>query len=300
MPIEKIQGLVAAGFSPMHEDGSLNLPVIDQLADHLAESGVAGVFVCGSTGESLSLTTEERKQCLEHWVKACAGRIKVIAHVGHNSLPDTEELARHAAAHGADGISAMPPTFFKPRGLVALVDWCAAVAAAAPELPFYYYHIPGMTGVTTKMHEFLSAAEDRIPSLAGVKFTHSDLMDFRQCLTLKDGKFDILFGTDEIMLSALAMGAKGFIGSTYNLAPKLYLGIVEDFEAGRLDDARAKQSKSIAMVDKLIALGALPAFKSVMRLHGIDCGPTRAPFAQFGEAEHQAVADAWEAVISDQ
>jgi len=293
MPIEKIHGLVAAGFSPMHEDGSLNLPVIDRLADYLAESGVAGVFVCGSTGESLSLTTEERKQCLEHWVKACAGRIKVIAHVGHNSLPDTEGLARHAAEAGADGISAMPPTFFKPRNLESLVDWCASVAAAAAELPFYYYHIPGMTGVTQKMHEFLTVAEERIPTLAGVKFTHSDLMDFRQCLTLKDGKFDILFGTDEIMLSALAMGAQGFIGSTYNLAPKLYLGIMEDFQNGRMDDARLKQSKSIAMVDHLIALGALPAFKSVMRLHGIDCGPTRAPFPQFGDAEHQAVSDAW-------
>lgn len=295
MPTEKIIGLVAAGFTPMNEDGSLNLPVVDDLADHLVESGVSGVFVCGSTGESLSLTTDERKQCLERWTKACAGRIKVIAHVGHNSLPDAEELARHAGACGVDGISAMPSTFFKPRSMEVLVDWCASVAGAAPDLPFYYYHIPGMTGVTQKMHDFLRAAEDRIPSLAGVKFTHSDLMDYRQCLTFGDGKFDVLFGTDEIMLSALAMGAKGFIGSTYNLAPRLYLEIISAFEAGRMEDARSRQSKSIDMVDRLLALGALPAFKSVMRLHGVDCGPARAPFPSFGEAEHAAVKQAWDA-----
>ena len=278
----------------MDDEGGLNLPVIGKLADHLVEAGVSGVFVCGSTGESLSLSTDERKQCLEAWTKSCAGRIKVIAHVGHNALPDAVELARHAGACGADGISAMPPTFFKPRSVEALVDWCGEVASSAPDLPFYYYHIPSMTGVAHKMHEFLTVAGDRIPSLAGVKFTHSDLMDYRQCLTLEDGRFDVLFGTDEIMLSALAMGAKGFIGSTYNLAPGLYLDIISAFADGRLEDARDLQSKSIAMVDRLVDLGALPAFKAVMRLHGIDCGPTRSPFPRFGEAELKAVAAAWE------
>ena len=114
----------------MNPDGSLNTPAIDHLAQFLIDSGVSGVFVCGSTGESLSLTTEERKVCLDRWVKACAGRIKVVAHVGHNSLPDARELAAHAQEVGADAISAMPPTFFKPRTLDALVDWCASLGDA--------------------------------------------------------------------------------------------------------------------------------------------------------------------------
>ncbi len=293
MPIEKIQGLVAAGFTPMKSDLSLDLPVIDRLADHLAESGVAGVFVCGSTGESLSLTTAERQACLERWRSACEGRIKVIAHVGHNSVADARELAAHAAEIGVDAISAMPPSFFKPKNLESLVDCCAAVAEAAPEMPFYYYHIPPLTGVAQKMSVFLPAVEERIPTFAGVKFTHSDLMDYRQCLVYGGGKFDILFGSDEIMLSALAMGAKGFIGSTYNLAPKLYLDVIAAFEAGKMEQAAELQTKSIEMVDRLIALGALPAFKSVMRLHGIDCGPIRLPFRAFTDEDHAAVAEAW-------
>lgn len=294
MPNEKIQGLVAAGFTPMNPDGSLNAPVIDQLAQFLIDSGVSGVFVCGSTGESLSLTTEERKVCLDRWVKACAGRIKVVAHVGHNSLPDARELAAHAQEVGADAISAMPPTFFKPRTLDALVDWCASLGDAAPELPFYYYHIPGMTGVVFKMIDFLKVAEARIPTLAGIKFTFSDLMDYRRCLTHAEGKFDILFGADEIMLAALAMGAKGFIGSTYNLTPALYLKILEAFNAGDLDEARRQQSRSIEMVDRLIKLGGLPAFKVAMGLNGVDCGPIRAPFAQLGDDDRAAVKQVWD------
>ena len=294
MPNEKIQGLVAAGFTPMNPDGSLNTPAIDQLAQFLIDSGVSGVFVCGSTGESLSLTTEERKVCLDRWVKACAGRIKVVAHVGHNSLPDARELAAHAQEVGADAISAMPPTFFKPRTLDALVDWCASLGDAAPELPFYYYHIPGMTGVVFKMIDFLKVAEARIPTLAGIKFTFSDLMDYRRCLTHAEGKFDILFGSDEIMLAALAMGAKGFIGSTYNLTPALYLKILEAFNAGDLDEARRQQSRSIEMVDRLIKLGGLPAFKVAMGLNGVDCGPIRAPFAQLGDDDRAAVKQVWD------
>ncbi|MFT4587317.1 MAG: N-acetylneuraminate lyase [Candidatus Binatia bacterium] len=294
MPNEKIQGLVAAGFTPMNPDGSVNAPAIDHLAQFLIDSGVSGVFVCGSTGESLSLTTEERKTCLDRWVKACAGRIKVVAHVGHNSLPDARELAAHAQEVGADAISAMPPTFFKPRTLDALVDWCASLGDAAPELPFYYYHIPGMTGVAFKMIDFLKVAEARIPTLAGIKFTFSDLMDYRRCLTHAEGKFDILFGADEIMLAALAMGAKGFIGSTYNLTPSIYLKIIEAFNAGDLDEARRQQSRSIEMVDRLIKLGGLPAFKVAMGLNGVDCGPIRAPFAQLGDDDRAAVKQVWD------
>ena len=106
--------MVAATFTPFNTDGELNLPIISQYADQMATSQMAGVFVCGTTGESLSLTVEERKAVLEAWVKATKRRFKVIAHVGTNSIHEGVELAKHAQECGADAVGAMAPSFFKP------------------------------------------------------------------------------------------------------------------------------------------------------------------------------------------
>src|SRR5690606_14641888 len=120
-------------------------------AKRLVRDGVSGSFVCGTTGESLSLTLDERKAVAEAWRRSAGDRLKVIVHVGHTCQRDAAELARHAAQIGADAVAAMGPSFFRPPGVRELVDWCAGVAAAAGDLPFYYYHIPSMTGVSLPM-----------------------------------------------------------------------------------------------------------------------------------------------------
>ena len=111
---QRLKGLIAASFTPMDAEGKVNLPVIGKYADLMAKSGMTGVFVCGTTGESLSLTVEERKNILEQWVKSADGRFKVIAHVGSDSLFESMDLAKHAYGSGADAIAAMAPCFFKP------------------------------------------------------------------------------------------------------------------------------------------------------------------------------------------
>lgn len=133
---QRLEGLIAATFTPMHQTGEVNLSVIGKYADLMAASSMTGVFVCGTTGESLSLTTDERKQVLEEWVKCAGGRFKVIAHVGSNSQLEAVELARHAQKSGADAIGAMAPCFFKPASVKDLVGFFTPIAHAAEELPF--------------------------------------------------------------------------------------------------------------------------------------------------------------------
>ena len=235
---EHITGLVAAPHTPMHADGSLRTERIDELAGLLARNGVAGAFVCGSTGEGLSLRLDERLAVAERWV-AAGSDLRVIIHVGATSLADAKVLADHARRIGAWAVGAAAPTYFRPCDLEALADFCAEVADAAAPLPFYYYHIPALTGVLFPMHRFLPAASERFATMAGVKFTYEDLMDLRLCLELEGGRYDILFGRDEILLAGLAMGVRGAIGSTYNYAAPLYLRIVSAFEAGDLAGAQA-------------------------------------------------------------
>ena len=143
-----LHGLIAAPFTPMMETGEVNLKPIRQYAHHLINSGVLGAFVCGTTGEGVSLTTEERKRVLEEWVDSSEGRLKIICHVGGNCLPQSMELSAHAERSGADAVASFSPSFFKPENSKELVSFLAPVAASAPKLPFYFYHIPSLTGVS--------------------------------------------------------------------------------------------------------------------------------------------------------
>ncbi len=286
-------GLIAAPFTPFHADGTLNLEMIEQQAAQLLEDQVTGAFICGSTGEGASLSCNERTQIAERWREVIGGNtFKLIVHVGHNSIEDSKFLAAHAQEIKADAISVFAPNYYKPVSVQCLLDFCAPVAAAAPELPFYYYEIPSMTGVHLSMRDFLVAGSKRIDNLAGIKFSHTNLMALQECLHVEGGRFNILFGSDEMLLAAIALGVKGAVGSTYNYAAPLYHKIFQAFNQGDLPTARVLQWKSVELVQSLMQFAPLAAGKELMRLIGIDCGPVRPPIqnlssAQRGELEEQ-------------
>lgn len=273
----RLRGLIAAPFTPFHPDGALNEEMIPRLARSLSSQRVAGAFVCGTTGEGASLTQAERMKVAVAWRKAAPDGLAVIVHVGKNSVGEAQELAAHAQSVGADAVAAIAPSFFKPAGVDALVEYCAAVASAAPELPFYYYHMPSMTGVNLSVTSFLEAATGRIANLAGVKFTHEDLMDFGRARQVADGHFDLLFGRDEILLAGMALGAEGAVGSTYNYAARVYHRVIAAMQANDLKTARAEQVKAMAFIAAFVRHGGLNAGKAIMSLCGYDCGPMRSP-----------------------
>lgn len=273
----RLTGLIAAPFTAMNADCSLNLVIIGQQARTLAKNKVNGAFICGTTGEGLSLTTDERIQIAEKWMSVAPRSLPIIVHVGHQSLNESRALAAHAERLGASAFATIAPTFFRVTNLEQLVDYCAQVAEAAPNVPFYYYHMPAMTGADFSMHDFLKVARRRIPNLAGIKFTHENLMDYTRCLNFEEGRFNILFGRDEILLAALAMGATGAVGSTYNYMPSIYQQMIEAFNAGDIENARRFQFMAIQIIAVMSRHGGLPAGKAMMKMIGVDCGPVRSP-----------------------
>lgn len=287
MEKKKIEGMVAAAFTPMKPSGDIDTAQIPTLADHLITEGVQGIYVCGSTGEGPSLTGAERKAVAEAFVKACRKRVPVLVHVGHNSVKEARELSAHAQKIGADYVSSVAPSYFRIGSVTGLVDCMAEIAAGAPELHFYYYHIPRLTGVAMDMPAFLEQAARSIPSFAGIKFTSPELHEYQACLNAAGKKYDILYGTDEMLLSALAVGAKGYIGSTYNFLPPLYRQLRESFDGGDLQKARALQLQSVEVVRIIVKYGGLAAQKVMMKLSGIDCGNVRNPL-QGLSAEEEA------------
>jgi N-acetylneuraminate lyase len=272
----KLDGLIAAPFTPFDKRGDLNLPVIRKQVDHLVKSGVRGAYVSGTTGEGISCTVAERKAVMEEWIRAGKGRLRLIVHVGALSIRDTQDLAAHAQKSGADAISIVPPNYFKPASIDGLITHIDAVVSAAPRLPFYYYHTT-QSGVDLPMVTFLEVAEGRLPSLAGIKFNDPDLYVYQNCLRACGGRFDIVWGVDEFFAGAIALGARAFIGSTYNYAASLYPPIRQAIEAGRLADAQSGMAQVCRIVDLLMRYGGIACGKAMMAIHGIDVGDPRLP-----------------------
>jgi N-acetylneuraminate lyase len=233
---------------------------------------------------------EERRQLAQRWADVTRhSDMRFVVHVGSNSLSDARSLAAHAESVGALAISALAPSYFKPPNLDALICCCAEIASAAPNTPFYFYDIPSMTGVSLPMPEFLESAPERVPTLAGLKFTNSDLMSYQLCLRAGNGRFDVPYGTDEWLLAAWALGAKGAVGSTYNFAAPIYHRLIAAWERGDVASAREGQFRSVQLIRILQKRGFLAGSKAVMRMLGIDVGPVRLPLVTLTEQETKAL-----------
>src|SRR6185295_14309762 len=273
-----LHGLVAATHTPFHADGSLNLDVVEKQAAHLLSNQVKFAFIGGTTGESHSLTLEERRALTQRWCEVARGtELKVIVHVGANCLGDARTLAAQAQSLGAIAIAALAPSYFKPRSIDVLVACCAEIASAAPETPFYYYDIPSLTGINLPSADFLTQAADKIPTLAGLKFTNPDLMAYQLCLRAGDGQWDVPFGVDEHCLGGLAMGAKGAVGSGFNFAAPIYQRMLKTFAAGDLATARVEQFCGVQLIELFASYGYMGAAKAAMQMLGVDVGPARLP-----------------------
>jgi len=294
--MDRLTGLIAATFTPMHPDGSVDLAPVPAMVEGLLRNWITALYVCGSTGEGPSLTTEERERVAEAFVAAAAGRLPVMVQVGHNSVEDARRLAAHAASIGADAISAVSPSYFIPEGVAALVETLGRVTDAAPDLPFYYYHIPRLSGVSLSPLAFLEAAPARMPSLAGVKFSCRDVEVMQACLAFDGGRFNILFGVDEMLLSGLAAGCHGAVGSTYNFLAPLYHEVMRRLAAGDLSGAQAHQLLAARMIAVILRRHANAGIKAAMTLAGVPCGPARLPLSPLTDAEIAGMRDELDAL----
>ncbi len=268
---------MVAPLSPLKADGSLNLAVVERQARLLLTRGAQGFYLCGGTGEGQLLTVAEREKIAEAWREALPSDVTMIVHVGCASPMDAMELARHAQLIGASGISSVTPSPYAARDMAALVSHFAAIAAAAPELPFYYYHNSSAPGLRIKAADFLAVASAKIPTLGGVKYTDADLMDLSCALRYEDGRYNVLFGKDEMALGALAMGVRSFVGGSYNILSPLLCRIINEWEKGCAEKARLIQDVLVDAIAVFGRFGGLGALKAATLALGIDLGPMRLP-----------------------
>lgn len=285
----KIEGLISAPFTPFDENGELNLKLIPEYYQSLKRNGIAGAFICGSTGEGVSLTFAEKVSVLKAWTSLTKHDADFILmmFLGGTNVKECRELAAIAEHEGADAISFTSPFYFKPARVSQLAKCCAEVASAAPNTAFYYYHIPVLTGGNYAMIDLLKAVDGVIPTFEGIKYTHEDFMDFLSCLNYNERKYDMLWGRDENMLSSLVLGSKGAVGSTYNYAAPLYHKLIAAFEARDFETANAWQQKSIDMITLLGKYGGIATGKAYMKLVNLDCGKFRLPVTNMSDEKFE-------------
>ncbi|MGP1476182.1 MAG: dihydrodipicolinate synthase family protein [Phocaeicola sp.] len=298
MNFEKIKGLLVAPFTPFNEKGEVNYEPIAAYADMLHKNGLIGVFINGSSGEGYMLTVEERMKLAEEWKRVAPKDFKIIVHVGATCVKDSYRLAQHAQEIGAFGIGTMASPFPKAGRVEELVKYCEEIACGAPNLPFYFYHIPALNGVFLPMLPFLQAAEDRIPNLAGIKYTFESLYEYNQCMLYKNGKFDMLHGQDETILSGLVMGgAQGGISGTGNYIGNVLVGVINEYNNGNIEKARELQNYAQEVINIIAKFrGNIVCGKRIMKLIGLDLGINRTPFQNMTDAEEAIVRKELEAI----
>ena len=279
--------LWSALLTPTREDESVNYDALERIVERQIEEGAEGFYCCGSSGEALLLTLEERKQVLEHTVKAANGRVPVISHVGTIRTADAIELARHALDHGAMAVSMIPPYYYK-FSMDDIIGYYEAVIAALPHAPVIVYNIPQFTGV-----EFSKDNAGRLlanENIVGIKHTSTNLYSLERIGQAFPDKA-LINGFDEQFLGALAMGARATIGTTVNLFAPLFHKVREAYNAGDMALALRWQRAINLRVEATVKIGIFNAMKYGWTLRGIDCGFCRAPFRPLDADARRAMAE---------
>ena len=275
--ISKYQGIIPAFYACYDDEGNISVERTKELTRYFIKKDVKGVYVCGSSGECIYQSKEERKQTLEAVMSEAKGKLTVIAHVACNNTADSMELAAHAESLGVDAIASIPPIYFKlPEHAIA--QYWNDISSAAPNTDFVIYNIPQLAGVALTMPLFREMRKN--PRVAAVKNSSMPVQDI-QMFKMEGGPDFVVFnGPDEQFISGRAMGADGGIGGTYAVMPELLLKADELLKAGKVKEAAEVQYAIDAIIYAMCACkGNLYAvMKEILRIReNLDIGGVRKP-----------------------
>lgn len=280
----QLRGIFPATATAFDNDGALDPAAQRKIIRHQLDAGVHGFYLCGGTGEGLSLTTAEHRAVVETVLDEVAGKVPVISHVGAFQIPDALERAGDARSLGVDAVASLPPAYFYKPDDEGMVQYYTELAATAAPLPVLIYNIPGRTGIamTPELYDRLLA----IDNVVGMKDSSGDLFGIGRFAAQKPEA--VLFcGDDTQAFPAMLAGATGAIGLTYNMVPRSFVQLWDEMQSGDLKAAAATQSRINEFIAVILTVETIAAAKQTMDWMGLGCGLPRRPIRRLREHEQE-------------
>lgn len=282
--MKKMYGVITAMTTPLTEDGQIDTKAIEKQVEFLIGKGVNCLYPCGTTGEMLNLSLEERELIAETVVKAARGRVIVFIHVGAQTTAQTIRLAQHAERIGADGIGVVTPAFFGLKDKAMLQYYKDISASVSPDFPIYVYVIP-QCAANDISAPLMAQIADACPNVIGVKYSWADCLRLKDYLNIRNGNFSVLFGPDRLFLPALAMGADGTVSGVSGPMPEHFVEVYRAWKAGDMEKARREQKIANEICEILHSGADMGIFKAVLDFRGLTGGHMRKPLLDLDEQE---------------
>ena len=274
-------GAGVAIVTPFNEDGSINYDRLDELIEFHCEHKTDSIVICGTTGESATMTEEEHMQCVKFTIDRVNKRVPVIAGTGSNCTETAVWLSQEAQKAGVDGCLVVTP-YYNKATQKGLIQHYTAVAKSV-DLPIIMYNVPGRTGCNIQPETAAKLAKD-VDNIVAIKAATGNLAQESKTMALAEGRLDMYSGEDGLIVPLMSIGAKGVISVLSNVAPKQTHDICATFAAGDVAKAAQLQFKALELVDALFCeVNPIPV-KHALNLMGWDMGPLRSPLCEMEEA----------------
>ena len=282
-------GAGVAIVTPFHEDGSINYDKLDELIDFHCEKKTDCIIICGTTGESATMTEEEHMDCVKFTIDRAKGRIPVVAGTGSNCTRTAIDMSKEASEYGADGLLLVTPYYNKAtqNGLIAHFTAVAKEAKA----PIIMYSVASRTGCNIEPATVAELVKN-VDNIVGIKEASGNISQIAKIMAMTDSKVDLYSGNDDQIVPILSLGGKGVISVLSNVAPDETHDICEKFFNGDIAGSAALQLKALPLVEQLFCeVNPIPV-KKAMQLMGVDCGPLRMPLTEISKAHEETLAKA--------
>ena len=279
-------GAGVAIVTPFNEDESINYDRLDELIDFHCENGTDSIIICGTTGESATMTEEEHLECVKFAIDRAKGRIPVIAGTGSNCTKTAVDMSKEAADYGADGLLIVTP-YYNKATQAGLIAHYTAVAKEA-KAPIIMYSVASRTGCNIEPATVASLVRD-VENIVGVKEASGNISQVAKILSLTDGNVDLYSGNDDQIVPILSLGGKGVISVLSNVAPKETHDMCAKFFAGDVKESARLQLQAIPLVEQLFSeVNPIPV-KKAMQLMGMECGGLRMPLTELTKGHEETL-----------
>lgn len=266
--------------TPLQEDESVNYDKLDELIEYHIANGTDSIIICGTTGESSTLSEEEHMDCIKFTVERVKGRIPVVAGTGSNSTYTTVQMSKEAVEDGADALLLVTPYYNKctQDGLAAHFSMVAKEAKA----PIILYSVASRTGLNIAP-ETVAKLASTVDNIVAIKEASGNISQIAKIMSLTDGKIDLYSGNDDQVVPLLALGGKGVISVLANIAPRYVHDMCAKFFEGDVNGSCDMQLKAMPLIEKLFCeVNPIPV-KKALNLMGMGVGPLRMPLTEMSE-----------------